>query len=294
MHYTALGCAFYLDSVFEPAKALRMITEEKINAFGGVPTLFERVAALPEFETADLSSLKLATVGGARVSRALLDAWQAKGVVLRQIYGQTEAGGNASIMPRHLALEQPEQCGWGGVFSELVIQAPDGRRCAPGEVGEILFRGPGMMQGYWNNPEATAVAIRDGWLHTGDLGMVDEQGLLTFVDRIKDLIISGGLNISAAEVERAVSEFPGVEEVVVIAAADAKFGETPMAVVYAPGGLDVPALVEHCNDRLADYKVPRYVVVEPEPLPRLATGKLSKPAVRAKHQDRTSELERVR
>jgi fatty-acyl-CoA synthase len=294
MHYTTLGCSFYLDSAFDPAKALRMITDEKISAFGGVPLLFERIAALPEFAAADLSSLKIATVGGARVSRALLDAWNAKGVVLRQIYGQTEAGGNATIMPRHLALKAPEKCGWGGIFTDLVIRRPDGSPCAPGEVGEILIRGPGCMVGYWNNPQATAEAIRDGWLHSGDLGVVDESGLLTFVDRMKDIIISGGLNISAAEVERAVSEFPGVEEVLVIAAPDPKFAETPMAVVYAPQGLDVQALIRHCNDRLADYKVPRYVVVETEPLPRLATGKLSKPAVREKYRERSAELPRVR
>lgn len=294
MHYTTLGCTFYLDSAFDPAKALRMITEEKVNAFGGVPLLFERIASLPEFAGADLSSLRLATVGGARVSRALLDTWMSKGVVLRQIYGQTEVGGNATIMPRHLALDQPEKCGWGGIFTELAIVDADGKRLGPGEPGEIIMRGPGMMVGYWNNPEATAQVLRDGWLYSGDIGVLDENGLLTFVDRLKDIIISGGLNISAAEVERAISEYPGVEEVLVIAAPDAKFGETPMAVLYANCSIEVPDLIRHCNERLADYKVPRYVVVEAEPLPRLATGKLSKPAVRQKHRDAVADMQRVR
>jgi fatty-acyl-CoA synthase len=197
-------------------------------------------------------------------------------------------------MPADLAREAPEKCGWGGPHTEIVTVRPDGARCEAGEVGEILIRGPGRMIGYWNNPEATAEAIRDGWLHTGDLGMLDERGLLTFVDRMKDIIISGGLNISSAEVERAVSEYPGVEEVVVIAAPDPRFAETPMAVLYAAADIDVAALIAHCNGRLADYKVPRYVVVEAEPLPRLATGKLSKPAVRAKYKDRVAELARVR
>lgn len=294
MHYTTLGCTFFLDSAFDPAKALRMITEEKVNAFGGVPLLFERIAALPEFAGADLSSLRLATVGGARVSRALLEAWTAKGITLRQIYGQTEAGGNATIMPRHLALEQPEKCGWGGIFTELAVVGPDGRRLGPGEPGEIIMRGPGQMVGYWNNPEATQEAVRDGWLYSGDIGVLDEQGLLTFIDRMKDIIISGGLNISAAEVERAVAEFAGVEEVVVIAAPDPKFGETPMAVVYASAAIEVADLIRHCNERLADYKVPRYVVFEPEPLPRLATGKLAKPAIRQKYKEAVAELPRVR
>jgi fatty-acyl-CoA synthase len=294
MHYLTLGCSLYLDPAFEPAKALKLIVEERINGFGGVPLLFERVAALPEFADADLSSLRLATVGGARVPRALLETWMAKGVVLRQIYGQTEAGGSSTIMPRHLAAEQPEKCGWGGVFTEIEIRAPDGRRCAPGEMGEIVVRSPAVMVGYWNNPEATAQAIRDGWLHTGDLGVLDEQGLLTFVDRMKDIIISGGLNISAAEVERAVAEYPGVEEVVVIAAPDPKFAETPMAVIYAARGVQVADLIRHCNERLADYKVPRYVVFEDEPLPRLPTGKLSKPALRLKYREIVATLPRVR
>ncbi len=294
IHYTTLGCSLFLEPVFEAQKALDILVREKINGFGGVPVLFERIAALDGFAAADLSSLRLVTVGGARVTQQLLQTWMAKDIVIRQIYGQTECGGNATIMPEHLARTMPEKCGWGGPFSEIVTVRPDGSRCAPNEVGEILIRGPGRMVGYWNNPKATADAVRDGWLYTGDLGMLDEQGLLTFVDRVKDIIISGGLNISAAEVERCIGEFSGVEEVLVIAAPDAKFGETPFAVVYSPGPIEIPALIAHCNERLSDYKVPRYVVVETEPLPRLATNKLSKPAVRARYKDKIAELPRVR
>jgi len=197
-------------------------------------------------------------------------------------------------MPAKLAAKFPEKCGRGGIFTELAIAGSDGKFLPPGEVGEILMRGPGTMIGYWNNPEATAQTLKDGWLHSGDLGVLDENGLLTFVDRMKDLIISGGLNISAAEVERAVLAFDGVEEVMVIAAKDKKFGETPMAVVYARRPIDVPALIAHCNERLADYKVPRYVVVENEPMPRTATGKLSKPTMRERYKDAAETLPRVR
>jgi fatty-acyl-CoA synthase len=228
------------------------------------------------------------------VTRALTDAWLSKGIVLRQIYGQTEAGGTSTMVPTEVARTHPEKCGSGGAFTEIVTVRADGSRCVPGETGEILIRGPALMVGYWNNAKATAEALRDGWLHTGDLGVIDEDGQLTFVDRIKDIIISGGLNISAAEVERAISEFPGVEEVVVIAAPDPKFAETPMAVVHARAELDVAALIRHCNERLSDYKVPRYVVIEPEPLPRLATGKLSKPAMRQKYKHAVADLPRVR
>ena len=294
MHYATLGCTLYVEPVFDPARTLWLLENEKINCFGGVPVFFERVAAQPGFEAADLSSLRLVTVGGARVTKTLLDTWMKKGAVIRQIYGQTEIGGNGTIMPAALASLYPEKCGRGGVFTQLRVVDDNGVDLPPNTPGEILMRGPGLMKGYWNNPEATAQAIRGGWLYTGDIGMLDEDGLLTFVDRKKDIIISGGLNISAAEVERAISEYEGVEEVVVISAADQKFGETPMAVLYANRPIVVSQLVAHCNGRLADYKVPRYVVVEDEPLPRLATGKLSKPAVRLKWQDAVAHLPRVR
>jgi fatty-acyl-CoA synthase len=164
----------------------------------------------------------------------------------------------------------------------------------PNVEGEILIQGPSMMLGYWNNPAQTAAAIRDGWLHTGDIGTIDERGLITFVDRVKDIIVSGGLNISAAEIERAVLGFPGVEEAVVIAAKDEKFDETPMVIVWGDDQLDIAALIEHCNGRLADFKVPRYVAIEEGPLPRLATGKLDKPTLRKKYSNAHRELRKVR
>nr|WP_321440695.1 AMP-binding protein [uncultured Hyphomonas sp.] len=294
IHYTTLGCSLYFETVFDPQVFLDILVREQINGFGGVPLFFQRIADLPGFAEADLSSIRVATTGGAPVTHALQEKWMAKGIVLQQIYGQTECGGNATVMPRDLAAKYPEKCGRGGIFTELAIADSEGNFLPPGEIGQILMRGPGTMIGYWNNPEATAETLKDGWLHSGDLGVLDEQGLLTFVDRMKDIIISGGLNISAAEVERAVLAYPGVEEVMVIAAKDKKFGETPMAVLYARSDIDVAALVAHCNDWLADYKVPRYVAIEREPMPRTATGKLAKPMMREKYKDAADSLPRVR
>ena len=294
VHYTVLGCSLFMEPHFTPGRYLQILVEEKIAGFGGVPTFFERIAAAPGFAEADLSNLKIATTGGSRVSRVLQETWAAKGVIIRQIYGQTECGGNATLMPADLAATMPEKCGRGGIFTELRIIDAEESTLPPGQPGQILIRGPGTMIGYWNNPQATAEVLKDGWLHTGDVGMLDGDGLLTFVDRMKDLVISGGLNISAAEVERAVSEFPGVEEVAVIAAKDARFGETPLAVVYARAPIDIKALIAHCNERLADFKVPRYIALESEPLPRLATQKISKPILREKYKDADQRLERVR
>lgn len=294
IHYTVLGFTAYFESVFDPQTFLDILVRERITCFAAAPLFFERIAALPSFDAADLSAMRCATTGGASVSRALQDRWAEKGVVLRQIYGQTEAGGNSTIMPAHLAMQAPEKCGRGGIFTQHKIVDDKGAEVPPGTVGQIIVRGPGQMVGYWNNPKATADVLRDGWLYTGDLGVVDEDGLLTFVDRMKDIIISGGLNISAAEVERAVLAFDGVEEVMVIAAKDQKFGETPMAVVYARAPIDVAALIAHCNTRLADYKVPRYVALEGEPMPRTATGKLSKPPMREKYANASETLPKVR
>lgn len=293
-HYTALGCTLFFLKAFEPKSFLKILVEKKINGFGAVPVFFEAVSMLPEFETADLSSITMATSGGAPVTQELQAIWMKKGIIVRQIYGQTECGGNGTIMPEHLAAEQPEKCGFGGVFNEIRIVDDHGQDVPPHTVGEIIMRGPGNMIGYWNNPKATEETIKNGWIYSGDLGKVDDQGLLTFVDRKKDIIISGGLNIAAAEVERTVLAYPGVLECMVIAAKDKKFGETPLAVIYANSEIEVPRLIEFCNERLADYKVPRYVAIESEPLPRTATGKVHKPSMREKYHNAAEVLPRVR
>ena len=294
IHYLVQGCTIYMQPQFVPSEVLKLIVDEQISCFGAVPVFFEAIAALPEFADADLSSLKLVTCGGARVSPRLLNIYKDKGVTIRQIYGQTEVGGNATMMPEHLAMSEPDKCGWGGVFIELRVVRPDGTDCDPGEHGEIIMRSPGMMVGYWRNEAETAKALRDGWLYSGDIGTLDNRGLLTYVDRMKDLIISGGLNISAAEVEAVISEYPGVTEVLVIAAPCDKFGETPMAIYHGTAEIDVEGLIRHCNDNLSNFKVPRYVIFSAEPLPRLATGKLSKPAVRERYAEAHKTLQRVR
>jgi fatty-acyl-CoA synthase len=285
VHYAVLGCTLYFEPVFVAERFLEILEHKKIVNFAGAPAFFERIAACPGFAEADLSSLRAVTVGGARVTRALFDAWKAKGLIIRQTYGQTEAGGNSTVMPAMFAEQFPEKCGWGGIFTQHRVVDGEGRDVPPDTEGQILIRGPGMMLGYWNNPAATAEAIRDGWLHTGDIGKIDERGLITFIDRMKDIIISGGLNISAAEIERAVMEFPGIAECAVIAARDERFQETPLAVITGAGQADIAALIAHCNQRLADYKVPRYVVQHPEPLPRTATQKISKPSLREAYAD---------
>ncbi|BBZ05669.1 acid--CoA ligase [Mycolicibacterium chitae] len=274
------GGTLFLQPRFDAPKALDILTSKQITALIGPPIIFEQIAAEPGFADAEISSISTAHVGGARVPVGLLRAWHAKGVALRQIYGQTEIGGSATAMPREEALNHPEKCGWGGIFTKIRVVDENDRDVPAGVEGQILLRGPGMTPGYWRNEDATRVALRNGWLHTGDIGVLDAQGYLTFVDRHKDMIISGGINIAPMEIEMVLQEMPAVEEVAVISVADPKFGETPAALVYAGAALSTADIVAWCNQRLADYKVPRYVVVLDEPLPRLASGKIAKRELR--------------
>ena len=177
VHYTTQGCTLYMEPQFVALRALKLIEEHRITCFAAVPAFFEFIAALPEFATADLSSIRLATAGGARVSRQLLDTYKAKGITLRQIYGQTEVGGNATIMPEHLAMESPEKCGWGGVFIDIRVVRSDDSDCDPGEPGEIIMRSPGMMTKYWRNPEHLCSRSRENRMRVpGYLGGPGDRG----------------------------------------------------------------------------------------------------------------------
>jgi fatty-acyl-CoA synthase len=293
---TVLGGTLVIEPELVPSRAVRLIEKHRVRALFGVPLIFEALSQAPEFPDADLSSLQTAIVGGAAVPPDLLRRWADKGVLLRQIYGMTESGGVATATLRADALEHPESCGTGSIFTEVRVMLPDGSFAPSGEHGELVVRGPGVTPGYWNDPETTAEAIRDGWLHSGDLGVCDDQGRIAFVDRLKDLIISGGINISPVELEAAIADLEGVREVAVIAAPDERFGETPAAiVVVAPEcDTDEARVVAHCDQVLADYKVPRYVVLRSEPLPRLPSGKIAKQAIRAQYRDIGERFARAR
>ena len=294
VQFLNLGMTDFIEADFDAARALRLLIDEKVEIFGGVPTFWERIAACPGFAEADLSHIKWAAVGGARVPLGLLEIWRKKGVILRQLYGLTEAGGNSSVMPASEAVEHPEQCGRGGIFTKHRIVDENGQDVPAGTPGEIILRGPGVMVGYWNNPQATKDAFFGDWLRSGDIGIMDEKGNMQLVDRLKDIIISGGLNIWPLDIEAVINEIDGITEVAVIGAIDEKFGETPMAIVHASRALTAKDIIEHCNARLANYKVPRYVVLRDEPLPRLATGKISKRDLKQTYKDAHLTLERVR
>lgn len=293
---TVLGGTLIVEPELEPDRAVRLIEEHSVRALFGVPLVFEALSFAESFGKADLSSLQTAIVGGAAVPVDLLRRWAEKGVLLRQIYGMTEAGGVATATLRQEALDHPESCGSGSIFTEVRVINSDGKPATPGEPGELVVQGPGVTPGYWNDPATTAAAMRDGWLHSGDLGVTDKEGRIRFLDRMKDLIISGGINISPVEVETAIAALDGVKEVAVIAAADARFGETPAAILTVAecSGIDETAVVAHCERVLADYKVPRYVVIRHDLLPRMPNGKLDKTAIRKQYSDIPERFSKVR
>lgn len=292
--FLAVGASVYFEAKFTPEGALQLLRNHPISTFLASTIFFERIAALPEFEQADLSSLAFAQISGARVNPNLITRYREKGVILRQAYGCTEAGG-AWAARDETAISDPEKCGPGAMFSQFKVIREDGSTAPANESGEILIRSDGLAIGYWNDAEQTNKTFRDGWLHTGDRGVMDERGNLTFIDRIKDIIISGGLNVSAMEVEGAITEIDGIDEAVVLAAKDDKFGETPLAIVFGDTDrIDAEAIIDHCREALASYKVPSYVAIAPEPMPRLPSGKLDKVSLREKYANATSYLKKLR
>lgn len=270
----AVGGTLVLERSFEADRALDLLASRRIGAMMGVPVVWQSLAEVPGFGAADLSSLATAIVGGAPVPMSLLRIYQSKGVTLRQGYGLTEASGTVSLMPASFALQRPDSAGLPVLATDVRIANEDGGGCLVGDVGEIQVRGPQVMSAYWNNPEATAAALTDGWLRTGDLGRLDGDGFLEIVDRKKDMLISGGLNVYPAEIERVLAGFPGMAEVAVISVPDRRWGESPAAIIRGPSPDDIPSVLAYCRERLADYKVPRHVVVLDTPLPRSMSGKL--------------------
>ena len=201
---------------------------------------------------------------------------------MSQGYGLTEGSGMNTWLPPADAQTKLGSAGLPMMHTAVRVVGDDLGDVTPGEVGELVVKGPDVMLGYWNDPDATASTIVDGWLRTGDLARVDDEGYVFIVDRAKDMLISGGLNVYPAEVERVIAGLPGVAEVAVIGLADDRWGEVPAALVTpVPGAtLDEAEIYRACAAVLADYKRPKYVVVRDSPLPRGMSGKVLKRELR--------------
>jgi acyl-CoA synthetase (AMP-forming)/AMP-acid ligase II len=269
---------------FEPTAVLDVLERERINYFFGVPTMYQFLLRDPSFAARDLSALKVGVYGAAPMSGELAQqiARALPQVELVQFCGQTEGGPGGIYAPYEDVLANPSASGRLPLpNSEARVVDDADEQVGFGEVGELVLRGETVMKGYWNQPEATAEALRGGWLRTGDMARYDEGGFITLVDRKKDMIITGGRNVYCVEVENAIASHSAVAECAVFGTPHEEFGESIVAaVVLAPGAdLDLDTLRAHCFALLSRYKAPHALLVL-DALPRNASGKVLKRVLR--------------
>lgn len=287
------GCHVFIP-LFNPVALLETVQREHVTATLLVPTMINALLNHPAVDNYDISSLRRITYGGSPMPLELLKKGLQKwGPLFVQAYGMTEAAPLLTMLdPQDCSIDgTPEQvrrlasCGKESLGVEVRVVSTDGRDVQPGEIGEIIARGPNIMLGYWRMPEATDAAIVDGWLHTGDLATIDEENYIYIVDRAKDMIISGGENVYSVEVENALYTHPAVLEAAVIGIPDQKWGEAVHAVVVCKPDLSVGAeeLIAHARTLIASYKVPRSIEFLSEPLPKSGAGKILKRDLREKY-----------
>jgi acyl-CoA synthetase (AMP-forming)/AMP-acid ligase II len=264
----------------DPQRFLELIEEEKVTGFGSVPQLLDFLKLVPDFEKYDWSSIRTIMVYAAPVPVTLIKEYEAAGIEVRQLYGLTECN-TGTVLDSENALARAGSCGQPFFHTEVRVVDDNGQDLAPGKKGEVLLRAPNMMKGYLNRPEETAAAIIDGWLHTGDIGKLDEDGFLYILDRKKDMIISGGENIYPAEIEDALLNNPKVMDVGVIGYPHEKWGEAVKAIVVLKEGenLTEAELIEWCQGKIGKFKIPKAVAIT-DAIPRTPTGKILKTELR--------------
>ncbi len=267
---------------FDPGAVLAAVRDYRIASFSAVPTMLQMLCDHPDFEGADLSSLRYIIYGGSSVAERVAVAWQRRGVVLLQGYGMTEASPGVTLAVADGAVERPVSIGMPHFFTDIALASLPGAEAS--DYGELLARGLNVFRGYWNRPAETARALAGGWFHSGDVVRIDSDGWAYVVDRIKDLIISGGENIYPAEVEAQLNALPGIIESALIAAADQRWGEVGLAYVVQSTDADWTAegIRAALAGKLAAFKIPKYVRFV-EQLPKTATGKIRKEHLRSAH-----------
>jgi long-chain acyl-CoA synthetase len=290
LYITLVGGTHVLLPKFDPVLVMKAISEHKVTNAVLVPTMINMLLHHPDFERYDLSSLQTCIYGGSPMPEALMAQAMTKLPTWRfyQIFGMTETGGFASMLRwRDHILTGPKasrmrSAGQPAPGNEIKILLPDGAVAPPNTLGEIVVRSDHLMSGYLNNPEATAAVLKDGWMHTGDAGTIDEDGFLYVADRVKDMIVTGGENVYSIEVERALFTHPAVREAAVIGIPSAQWGESVHAVVvFKPGATATEEdLTAHCRGLIGGYKVPRSYEFRAEPLPVTAVGKVRKNVLR--------------
>jgi fatty-acyl-CoA synthase/long-chain acyl-CoA synthetase len=278
---------------FDPVATVDLLERERIAFCFLVPAQWQAVCEVPGISDRDLSALRMISWGGAPATRTLLQQMVEAfpGAMLSSTFGQTECSAVTTVLRGEDALRKLGSVGTPLLNVEVRIVDEHMNDVPRGEVGEIVYRGPSIMSGYWNKPAETAQAFAGGWFHSGDLVRQDEDGYIYVVDRLKDMIISGGENIYCAELEDVISAHPKVAEVAVVGMPDDRWGETPLAVVVpapASGPPTTDEIAQWCRARLAAYKVPRHLAVVTA-LPRSSTGKVRKNELRERARSMAQE-----
>ncbi len=279
------GGTVVIQRAFDPKATFRLLEEERIQVMFGVPAIFLFLIQDPGFQSGVMRRLRSLMSGGAPLPVSLVRQYHEAGIILQQGFGMSEAAPGIAALDRDRALTKAGSIGRPLFFMEVRVVDNDNRDLPPGREGELLIRGPNLMQGYWNRPEATAEAFTDGWFHSGDLARMDEEGDLYIVERKKDMYISGGENVYPAEVENVLYELPQVGEAAVIGVKDPKWGEVGRAILVLKPGQSIGEgeVLDFLKKRLAKYKVPRSVVFADQ-LPRNAAGKVLKNVLREKYR----------
>lgn len=275
------GATVVIMRTFDPAFCLQLLADERITLFFGVPAIFQFLIQHPDFRPEAFAGVRLVMSGGAPLPVSIVRRYHESGIILQQGFGMSEAAPSIATLARELALTKAGSIGKAVFHLEVRIVDDAINEMPAGEVGELVMRGPNLMQGYWNRPEANEEAFRGGWFHSGDLAYMDEDGDLYIVDRKKDMFISGGENVYPAEVENAIFDLPQVSEAAVIGIKDAKWGEVGKALVVLKTDqqLKEEQILDHLSGRLAKYKIPKSVEFL-EALPRNAAGKVLKTRLR--------------
>jgi long-chain acyl-CoA synthetase len=274
------GDSLVIMPAFEVQAFLRAIRDERINLLISVPAVYWLAINQTNFQEIDVTNIRWLTYGGAPIAPELVARIMESFPNARvgNGFGLTETCSVATFLPHEYAQSRPESVGFAAPVVDLELFEPDPATGA----GELLVRGPNVVKGYWNKPEATAEAFVDGWLHTGDMARLDEDGFVQIVDRKKDMICRGGENVYCVEVENVLAAHPSVFEVAVMGVCDEVMGEKVGAVIVSRPGTeaDVSEVIAFARKHLADFKVPQYVALRTQPLPRNPGGKILKPVLR--------------
>lgn len=265
---------------FDPARAWELIQEERIQAALLVPAMLNFMIQVPKLDRFDYSSLRWIQSGASPLPVNLIEAYSKIGIEVHQIYGLTETCGPACVINAENAMKKIGSTGRSFFHTDVRVVHEDGNDCRPNEQGEVWVRGPHIMKEYWNRPDATREALVDGWLRTGDVAIIDDQGFVYIQDRIKDMIISGGENVYPAEVENVLLAHPEVAEVAVIGQPSERWGESPFAIVVSKeAGLTEADVLKFCDGKLARFKLPKGAAFVDE-IPRNPSGKVLKRVLR--------------